>query len=194
MTTLTNKKIFVVNGFPGVGKDYFIDNAIEILKLKDGTCLVGKYSTVDSIKVAAKLFGWDGEKTLKARKFLSDLKNLTTDFNDFSLEEIKAKIIAASHEFYFILAREPLEIQKLKDFAEEKNISFVSILITRKLLKTPMFETEFKNLGNETSYSCFLKNHLTPADLDVMSFNYDLIIDNTEENFIKSISYFCESL
>lgn len=38
------------------------------------------------------MIGWTGKKEEKDRKFLSDLKKLTTDYNDMAFQIIKEKI------------------------------------------------------------------------------------------------------
>ena len=63
-------EIIVINGYPMSGKDEFTTYCKEILKRK--TIQSYNISTVDKVKEIAKLMGWDGEKTPKARKFLSD--------------------------------------------------------------------------------------------------------------------------
>ena len=54
---------------------------------------VGPYScriisTVDFVKEVAKFCGWNGQKTPKDRKFLSDLKNILTQWNDIPYKDI----------------------------------------------------------------------------------------------------------
>ena len=112
--------IFVVNGFPQSDKDTFVNFCLDEL-----TCWGKSASTVDFVKEIAVLCGWNGQKTPKDRKFLSDLKDLLTDwgnvpynkiirektvfeysFNGFGIDPDKA--------FFFIYCREPQEIQKVK--------------------------------------------------------------------------------
>ena len=105
------KKVVILNGSGGVGKDSLV------ISCKD-FCNTKHVSSVTEVKGIATLMGWDGEKTEKSRRFLSDLKDLMTNYNDrplnYSLEQIK--------EFYntfpdnsilFIDIREPIEIEKL---------------------------------------------------------------------------------
>lgn len=73
-----NKQIFVINGSGGVGKDTFVELvSVELNdKLKRFHTVVN-FSSVDKVKEIAREIGWDGRKTEKDRKFLSDLKSLT---------------------------------------------------------------------------------------------------------------------
>ena len=60
------------------------------------------FSTVDKIKEIARDFGWDGEKTPKARKFLSDLKDVFTDWNDLPVRDVKSRL-ASLRKIYLVL-------------------------------------------------------------------------------------------
>lgn len=165
-------KVCVINGNGGCGKDTFIKLCEDISKdLKIINC-----STVDPIKNAAKELGWQGEKTEEARKFLSDLKDLSTKYNNLPFEYVKNTILLCK-ELYknnfiiFIHCREPEEIQKFVD-----NFSATTVLIdaSRRVKK-------------------ILTNH---ADANVNDYCYNYIIDNNgdlkdlrdaAEVFLKSI-------
>ena len=147
------KLIFVINGSGGVGKDSFC-NAIKKYSGHDTYVI----SSVDDIKKKAISMGWDGvSKTEKDRKFLSDLKDLCTWYNDAPFHYIKNQIMyfkaTPKTEIMFIHVREPKEIQKLKDaFPELK-----TILVTNK------------NVPNITS---------NDADAGVFDYHYDYYIKN----------------
>ena len=64
---MKNKTVIVINGVGGVGKDTLCDIASKYYKVMN-------VSSVDPIKDAARILGWDGAKEPKDRKFLSDLK------------------------------------------------------------------------------------------------------------------------
>ena len=80
-----DKRIFITNGMARSGKDTFA-----ILLNEFAPTL--KYSSIDKIKEVAISCGWNGEKDEKSRKFLSDLKMLTTKFNDMPFNAIKNKV------------------------------------------------------------------------------------------------------
>ena len=162
-------KYFIVNGKPCSGKDTFVNFCLEELGA------FGKLiSTVDFVKKIAIKCGWDGTKDSKNRKFLSDLKDLLTNWGDVpytkTLQEIK--LFYYDLEYYdiedsgvvFIMSREPEEISRF-----EKELGAKSILIRRNAV-------EF----NEQS------NH---ADSEVLNHKYHYIIDNNgtlEELKIKA--------
>ena len=77
------KEIIVINGTGACGKDSFV-------KYVENYASVYNFDSVHKIKLLAELIGWNGvSKTEKDRKFLSDLKQLTKDYNDMPYNEIK---------------------------------------------------------------------------------------------------------
>ena len=76
-------KVIICNGRPGVGKTTFQEMCqIYAREEWENKIRVDITSTVDFVKDIAKQCGWDGTKDLKNRKFLSDLKDLLTEWND----------------------------------------------------------------------------------------------------------------
>ena len=118
-------KVVIINGKGGCGKDTFVTMCRDVL----GITKILNISTVDYVKEVAKHCGWDGTKTPENRKFLSDLKDLLTEWNDIPFkkvcQDLKAwqNIWIASGEYdkavVFIHCREPKEIDKLvKEFEQ----------------------------------------------------------------------------
>lgn len=164
-----NFKIVVVNGFPGAGKTSFETLCQWILTPKYCTMR----STVDEVKRIAKECGWNDTKDAKSRKFLSDLKDLLTEFNDLPFKDIAT--YAENYENYlahmgfsnhphilFVDAREPEGIQKLKN-----ELGAVTLLIRR--------------LDAENN---FQSNH---ADQNVLNYKYDYVINN--DGTIDELAY-----
>ena len=84
------RQVFIINGSGGVGKDLFI----EMISFVESRILnkhigIGNYSSISKVKEIAEIVGWTGAKTEKDRKFLSDLKLLTTEYNNMPLNDIK---------------------------------------------------------------------------------------------------------
>lgn len=170
-------KIVIVNGFPRSGKDTFVDFCLDYL---------GPYgkniSTVDFIKYIAKECGWNGEKTPKDRKFLSDLKDLLSEWNDVPWKKVVKEIdmfafmmsqydMPTDNCVVFIHSREPKEIERF-----EKELGAVSILIRRK-------SVEFSQQSNH-------------ADSEVLNHRYNYIIDNNKglEELKNKAEEFCKNL
>lgn len=157
-------KIFVVNGAPGAGKTTF-EKMCKQLYSEVNTYVL---SSVDIVKeIARKYCDWNGEKTPKDRKFLSDLKDLLTEYNDIPFKVIERQIqqIRNEYEYYgmttknalvFIDCREPKEIKKLCERLGAKSV----------YIKRPDAE------GVAAS------NH---ADANVQNYEYDFIIPNTRQ-------------
>lgn len=116
-------KVVVINGAGGAGKDLFVAFCASIL----GSDKVKNYSTVDYVKAVAANIGWDGSKTDKNRKFLSDLKRTLTEWDDIPYRRTRVEIKNFEDKMYrlggkfaengviFIHCREPEEIQRFKD-------------------------------------------------------------------------------
>lgn len=148
-------KIIIVNGKGGSGKDTFEEYFRDFAELCDNK--VYKTSMVRAVKSIAQICGWQGGKDDKDRKFLSDLKMLLDDYNDFAFESVVNDILRAEKEHYdyiFIDAREPRDIDRLKDIS----LNCYTVLITR-------IETTYKVYGND-------------ADDCVFDYNYDYVIPN----------------
>ena len=148
-------KIIIVNGKGGSGKDTFEEYFRDFAELCGNK--VYKTSMVRTVKNIAQLCGWQGGKDDKDRKFLSDLKMLLDDYNNFAFESVVNDILRAEKEHYdyiFIDAREPRDIDRLKGIS----LNCYTVLITRK-------ETTNKVYGND-------------ADDCVFDYNYDYVVSN----------------
>lgn len=133
------KRIVIINGTGGSGKDTFIDFCKKYAKVMNA-------SSIDKVKEIAKLVGWDGGKTDKDRKFLADLKHLTTEYNDMAFNDIKKsvkKFLDNDDEILFIHIREPKEIEKAK-----KEFNAVTLLVKREGLENIETNDADKNVDN----------------------------------------------
>ena len=119
-----SKKVFIINGSGGVGKDTFVDFVSKYVSVKN-------VSSVDEVKHFAFMLGWNGEKDEKGRKLLSDLKDLLTEYDDRPFEYLKRSVEEFKNsrydEFCFLHIREPEEIQRTKEeFNAKKKELFIS--------------------------------------------------------------------
>ena len=143
-----DKQIIVINGTGGSGKDTFVEFVSKHAKTFN-------FSSVDKVKEIAKIIGWNGQKSEKDRKFLSDLKRLTTEYNDMSFKSIHEAILSfyeSDNEIMFIHIREPEEIARAVSAFNAKT------LLVKRI-----------GLTNITS------NY---SDANVENYNYDYIIEN----------------
>lgn len=144
------KYTIVINGAGGAGKDTLCDFASKHYKIMN-------VSSVDPIKEAARLLGWHGEKRLKDRKFLSDLKKLSCEYSDISTNYLVNKydeFINSDYELMFSHIREGSEIDHFKNAI---NGTVITLLISRDSINT--------TYGNT-------------SDDDVMLYKYDYIYNN----------------
>ena len=105
------KVAIVINGAGGVGKDTLCELAAKHFKVKN-------ISSITPIKEIAAMCGWDGTKDNKARKFLSDLKQLCVEYNDYPTLWAKAQydeFLLSDEQIMFVHIREPEEIKKFVD-------------------------------------------------------------------------------
>ena len=151
-------KYFIINGRPRSGKDTFVNFCLEELGA------FGKLiSTVDFVKKIAIKCGWDKTKTPKNRKFLSDLKDLLTNWGDVPYKKTLQEIDMFKFDLdywdvsdkgvVFIMCREPKEIERF-----ERELNAKSVLIRRA-------SVEFEQQSNH-------------ADSEVLNHKYDYVIEN----------------
>ena len=149
------KQIYITNGMARCGKDTFAKFLNDIVPTL-------KYSSIDKVKDIAKLCGWNGGKTEKDRKFLSDLKLLTTEYSNMAFEAIRSKVNEfledSQHVIMLIDIREPVEIEKAKTAFGAK-----TILIENKNVKTISSNMADANVFNYT-YDYTVKNNGTLDD------------------------------
>lgn len=167
------KRVFIVNGKPRAGKDTFAVILNELVK-------VHKYSSVTRVKKLALEMGWDGKKTEKDRKFLSDLKMLTTEYSDMSFKDICEEVEKFMGGVYDVYNRNVMLI----DIREPKEID--------RAVKTFGAATIFIDNCNVEE----VLSNSADANANTYSYNYDYIISNngtlddfrnTVENFYNNV-------
>ncbi|MBQ8372214.1 MAG: hypothetical protein IJX38_04680 [Clostridia bacterium] len=102
------KTVIVINGAGGVGKDTLVELASRHFKIFN-------VSSITPIKEIAALCGWSGAKDDRSRKFLSDLKLLCVEYNDYPTLWARARydeFLLSEDEIMFLHVREPEEIAK----------------------------------------------------------------------------------
>lgn len=152
-----DKQIFIINGSGGVGKDTFVELvSIELNDILKKFHTVINFSSVDKVKDIAREIGWSGKKTEKDRKFLSDLKILTSEYCDMPFKSMEKRVNEflkdEESKLLFLHIREPEEIARaVKEFGAK------TILVIRNAVK-----------------------HITSniADENVFNYNYDFVIEN----------------
>lgn len=157
------KHIFITNGMARCGKDTFAMFLSEYVS-------TWKYSSIDKIKYIARQCGWHGGKNEKDRKFLSDLKCLTSEYSDMPFNDVSEKVnIFLSQDNLQVMLidiREPNEIEKAKIIFDAKTI----------LIKNDRVKHIDSNM----------------ADSNVYNYDYDFVIENngTLEEFKENVKRF----
>lgn len=138
------KQIVIINGYGGVGKDVFCEFCSQEVQTFN-------YSSVKEIKELATQIGWDGGKTEKDRKFLSDLKLLTSDYNDYPyhcIVNMINKFMEDPYELMFIHIRDIPEIERL--VAEYPHIHTLLVRNSRvKHITTNIADANVEDYGYE---------------------------------------------
>lgn len=162
-----DKKVIVINGSAGVGKNTFVDKMMQYSK-------VSYMSSVDCIKDIATLCDWDGSKSDKDRKFLSDLKKLVSNYSDLPFKEIQQEVdwlkSKSMSNALIIDIREPKDIERAK-----KKFNAITLLIKND------------RVGINSSNN---------SDSEVLNYPYDYVIENngTIEELNKKAFEFCKEL
>ena len=178
------KQVVIINGKGGVGKDFLCN-------------IVGKYyktkviSVVDEVKRIAETCGWKGEKTPKARKFLSDLKLALENYNGLPLVSVFEKLntfIQKDDEVLFIHMREKNDIEIIKQLVNftgmYKSLSLATLLVERDSLKYTIYGNVADDNVNEYVYDYIYKNNcsLDEVESDFIRFFDNNIIGKKDEN------------
>lgn len=142
--------ILILNGSGTKGKNEF------------AKCL-GKYknvfstSSIDKVKEAATVLGWEGKKDEKSRKFLSDMKLLATEYNDFPFKDI-SKLVKLFKRWYCDYDIMTIDIREPEEIARAvKEFGAISVLIKRDCVED-------------------IKSNM--ADANVYNYDYDYVIEN----------------
>lgn len=142
------KKVIIINGVATSGKDEFIK-----IYRHQSMKPIYNWSSIDSVKNIASIMGWNGIKDDKSRKFLSDIKDLWTEFNDGIFKDLCLQAELKDDCIIFIHCREPKAIDQFKQYFKDQCLT---LLIDRPGINTP-------------------NNH---ADQGVFDYDYDIIVKN----------------
>lgn len=152
------KKILIVNGSGGVGKDTFVNLLAKYIPVHHD-------SIVNPIKEIAETLGWTGEKSEKDRKFLSDLKILADEYSDYTYTIAKLTMEMflndeITGEILCIDMREASQIERAKNEFGAK-----TVLITRD--SVPHITSNIADKGVfDVKYDFYITNDGSVEDLE----------------------------
>ena len=114
--------------------------------------------------------GWNGEKDERARKFLSDLKDLSTEYNDMPFKSMVAMINTfkkhTEYEVLYLHVREGVEIQRLVDYCGAK-----ALLVTSN--RVPQINSNWADANvNDYEYDYVVNNDGTLEDLEKQALEF----------------------
>lgn len=174
-----DKFVLIVNGNPGAGKTTFA----EIVSRQAETMI---YSSIDHVKhIYKRYFDWDGKKTDKSRKFLSNMKDflrIETSILENDLRQKYAEFGYSQAKYLIIDIREAAEIKKYKALFNAK-----TVLINN--MASPSVTTNKSDAQiNSTEYDYKLQNDGSIEDFEV-AIKYFLIglqQDNLPELYFEN--------
>lgn len=166
------KTIIIINGQGGSGKDTFIK-----LCAKNSDKSVCSFSSISPYNEVAKMLGWNGVKDEVSRKFLSDLKYISSEYNNYPNKYLLYSVNRAPEDsICFLHIREPEQIENCIEMFEREGYNPITLLLIRY--------AEPKEFGNV-------------SDDFVFDYEYDYIISNDKDlnkledksvNFMKRIN------
>ena len=147
------KLVFVINGRGGVGKDTLCDFAARYFR-------VTNLSTIMPVKDLARQCGWQGEKTDRARRFLSDLKAVLAAYNDYPTlwaKERYLEFLAGENQIMFMHIREKEEIEK---FVRATDGAAKTLLIRRSAVHREAYGNRSDDEAESYPYDFVYENDL----------------------------------
>jgi hypothetical protein len=134
-----------MNGKGGCGKDTICGVLANRFRARND-------SSVDPIREVSRMLGWDGKtKDDKWRKFMSDVKRASIEYNDYPTTYIVSKVrefMNSDDEIFFTHIREPAEIAKFAARAAELaggRADVRTLLVRRKSVDS----REFGNVSDD---------------------------------------------
>lgn len=167
------KLVVIINGRGGVGKDTFcnvISDCYNVLNV----------SSIDPVKEIARTVGWQNGKEFKARKFLSDMKSLLVEYNDYPtqylLSEYKRFMEDDIYQVMFVHIREPKEIEKFRALIDGRCIT---LKITRSDIENVVFGNSSDDNVDDYNYDYTYHNDtpLESVSLEILKY-FNTILDS----------------
>lgn len=174
------KKVIIMNGCGGSGKDTFVNYCKEA-----SSKAIYKFSIIDWVKGEAELLGWNGGKTDEDRRFLSDLNDALAAWGDWpykmAMEEIKACFDEerwdGAIDIVFIDIRDPDVIDRLKtEVLTQLGIDVKTVLVDREIKRT--YGNHADDQVNDYLYDCVIKNTGSLDDLAAAASTFMSDIEN----------------
>lgn len=188
MRKTPSKIVAVINGKPTAGKDELIKRCRIVIKDHDIPLHIHNVSSVDGVKEAAKILGWNGVKDDDSRNALSDLKVLSekvwngpNKYMQKYIEDIPEQVLPEYTDIVFLHVREIENINAIVKICTEIEVPVTTIYVDRDV------EVTAKNIGDANTlspdfyeYQHVISNDGTKMDL---LFKAESLLDSFNDNF-----------
>jgi hypothetical protein len=160
------KKVIIVNGSAGVGKNTLIDFCKEY-------CEVSEFDSVGKEKALALLAGWDGVKDENGRQLLRAFKQARINYGDLPTKDAHSAIVQFlgddTKEILFLHIREDEEMQKIKNVFPD----ILTVLVVNSNIE--QIETNSADAGvYDCEYDLLISNNSSLVDFES---NVDIFIN-----------------
>lgn len=158
---MNKKLLIIINGKPTAGKDTVVLNCEKYFsESSDIPVPIQNLSSIDLVRQAATILGWDGRKDPMSRNFLSDLKDLSTKYNNGPFGYVTSVTISNDYPITFAHVREPEEIEKLYEkFKSEPEHQVVPIRLYVDRNVHVLSTNHADNNTDDQEYDYVIQNH-----------------------------------
>lgn len=158
---------WILNGFPRSGKDSLAKFMDE--ELNSRGFFTSIISSVEQVKEAAKILGWDGNKDEHGRNALSSLKDWSSKWFDgpFNMMSENADLCGSSEVLIFMI-REPEEIARFV----EKYPETVTVYVARDACEQA--DNHADRRVEEYNYNYYIENN---GDLEALKSSAKYLIE-----------------
>lgn len=168
------KKVLIINGMGGAGKDTFVNFLKEFIPTLH-------ISIVDNVKQLAKSLGWNEKKDERGRKFLSDLKLAIDNYDNGNYKYITNIVkkfynnqLDKPYELLCIDMREGNQIDMAK-----KDFAASTVFVDRKV---PFISSNIADAGvYEYEYDYCINNNGSLIDLRETAFKFVEMLKKEEK-------------
>lgn len=177
---MTYKRIFIINGSGGTGKDTFVQLCSNHLKIRNTSKIIpAKRALCELLGVSMEWL--EANKTEEIRRMLVKLNSMAIRHGDyptrFVMEQVDEFLCSEQEQVMFIHIREPEEIDKVKNLINDK-------IAPMKVSTVLVVSDRVKQITSN------------PADANVLNYKYDVVIDNSQgiRHLSDEAGIFCTSL
>lgn len=177
---MTYKRIFIINGSGGSGKDTFVRLCSNHLKIRNTSKIIPAKRALCEL-LGITMDELESNKTEEVRSMLVNLNSIAIKHGDyptkFIMNQVREFLCSEEEQVMFIHIREPEEIDKVKGLINE-------MIDPMKVSTVLIVSDRVKRITSNT------------ADANVDKYDYDIVIDNSHgmQQLSNEADIFCSSL